>query len=476
MATDCEADGQFDANSQEKTKNTRGNLMSNSNSVSIDSIIDSAEIGRYRIKIFVLAIFLAMLDGIDNVTLGLAAPALSADLGIARSELASVFSATLVGLTLGAFTLGYAGDKWGRRPCTIACVALFGVFTLAIPFARDLNHLIVFRALAGIGIGGLLPNICALVAEFAPSRHRQTAVLIVSGGIAAGAMLGGFLSAALEPAFGWRALFLVAGGVTLLALAAAWISLPESVRFMFVRRGDEARVVDLLRRVAPMTKLPVGVRLSIADQGDRVSLARLFTDHLMATTVLLWLTYAIVLAIMYLLFQWLPTLARDFGFSQQQAVFAATVFNLGGMLGSLLLGPMATRWGTYRVAIINFILIAPFVFAIAHSPGSPALLLASAFAAGWTVMGGLGMVNALAADNYPTAVRATGIGWASGVGRLGSALSPSAIGWLLAAGWSARDVLELPIVPALVMALAVIGIGIIRRRRLSTQSASLATA
>ncbi|QEL27017.1 MFS transporter (plasmid) [Bosea sp. F3-2] len=444
--------------------------------ISIDALIDTQSIGGYRLAVFALAVMLAMLDGIDNVTLGLAAPALSAELGIARSELASVFTATLVGLTVGAFALGYAGDRWGRRPCTIACVALFGAFTLAVPFAQDINHLIVFRALAGVGIGGLLPNICALVAEFAPSRHRQTGVLVVSGGIAAGAMLGGVLSAMLEPAFGWRALFFVAGGATLVALIATWLGLPESVRFLLARRGDEERVAALLRRIAPQAPLPPDARFTMADLGGRVSLGRLFGDGLAATTILLWVSYATVLAVMYLLFQWLPTLARDFGFSQQQAIFAATAFNLGGMLGSVLLGPLAARWGTYRVATVNFLLIAPFVFAIAHSSGSSTLLLSGAFAAGWTVMGGLGLVNALAAESYPTAVRATGIGWASGIGRLGSAFSPSLIGLLLAAGWTARDVLELPIAPAVVMALAVIGIGRMRRKRLPAAAAGFAAA
>ncbi len=448
--------------------------METSPRLSIDTLIDTQTIGGYRFGIFGLAVVLAMLDGIDNVTLGLAAPALSAELGIARSELASVFTATLVGLTIGAFVLGYAGDRWGRRPCTIACVALFGAFTLAVPFARDLNHLIVFRALAGIGIGGLLPNICALVAEFAPSRHRQTGVLVVSGGIAAGAMLGGFLSAALEPAFGWRALFFVAGGATLVALIATCVALPESARFLLARRGDEVRVATLLRRIAPQVALPQDARFTMADQAGRVSLGRLFGEGLAGTTVLLWVSYATILAVMYLLFQWLPTLARDFGFTQQQAVFAATVFNLGGMLGSALLGPMAAHWGTYRVATVNFVLIAPFVFAIAHSAGNPTLLLGGAFAAGWTVMGGLGLVNALAAESYPTAIRATGIGWASGVGRLGSAFSPSLIGLLLAGGWTAKDVLELPIAPAFVIAFAVIAIGKMSRRRLPAADAAVA--
>ena len=129
----------------------------------------------------------------------------------------------------------------------------------------------------------------------------------------------------------------------------------------------------------------------------------------------------------------------------------------------------------YRGATVDFLLIAPCLFMVAYSNGNATLLLAGAFAAGWTIMGGLGLVNALAADNYPTPVRSTGIGWASGVGRLGSAASPSAIGWLLTAGWGARDILLLPIAPAIIMASAVFAIGAIRRRRMSTPAMELAS-
>lgn len=440
--------------------------MSQSETISVSSIINDSPIGSHRFAIFLLALILAMLDGFDNVMLSLAAPAISAELGITRPMLASVFTATLFGLAFGAFLLGFAGDKLGRRPCTLICVALFGFFTLTLPLGKSVTALMVFRFFAGAGIGGLLPNVCSLVSEFSPRTHRQTAVLVISGGIAAGAMLGGVVGATVLPTFGWHELFYIAGACTIVAFAGACFLLPESIRFLATRDETDRAIGNSLKRIAPNLVVQPGARFELEEvQTANGNVSQLFSNGLALTTTLLWLNYILVLAVMYLFFQWLPTLVQDFNFSSQMAVFTLTAFNLGGIIGSFLLGPMASRWGMYLVAPINFLLIIPSVLLMAYAHGDSATLIVGAFSAGWTVMGGLGVINSLAADNYPTQIRSTGIGWASGIGRLGSATSPSLIGLLLATGWQAGEIVLLPIVPAVVMALATTAIGRLRRRR-----------
>lgn len=445
--------------------------MNNQTRVDVEEVLGQMPVGGYRIAVFALAVLLAMLDGIDNVTLGLVAPALSAELQIPKADLAAVFTATLVGLTVGAMVLGPAGDKRGRRPAILACAAFFGVFTLAIHYVQGLNMLILFRFLAGIGIGGLLPNICALVSEYSPNKHKQTGVLVVSGGIAAGAMLGGILASFIEPAFGWRSLFMVAGGITIFALLVAIVLLPESIRFMAARNPADPDVYRLLKRAVPSADIPRDARWIVSGRSAGGTFRQLFAGGMAVTTIVLWVSYILVLSTMYLLFQWLPTLARDFGFSPAMATYASTVFNLGGMVGSIILGPMAARWGAYRVSAINFLLIIPGVIALAYSRDMQMLLLFSSFVTGWTIMGGLGVINALTTDAYPTASRSTGLGWASGVGPLGSSLSPSFIGWLMVSdGWTPHDILMLPIVPAIILTIAVVTVGSLNRKQAATLS------
>ncbi len=439
--------------------------MITSSRVDVDRLLGQMPVGVYRMAVFTLAVLLAMLDGIDNVTLGLVAPALSTELQIAKTDLATVFTATLVGLTVGAMILGPAGDKWGRRPATLACTAFFGFFTFALYFVHGLNMLLPCRFLAGIGIGGLLPNVCALVSEYSPTKHRQTGVLVVSGGIAAGAMLGGILSSFLEPIYGWRSLFLTAGGLTIVALLVAVVLLPESIRYLITKDESHPGVYKLLGRVSPGIELPANARWAVGERQAAGSFRELFADGAALTTIMLWASYILILSTMYLLFQWLPTLAREFGFTPAMATYALTVFNLGGMVGSVVLGPMAARRGIYKVAALNFLIIIPAVLALASSQDSQMLLLFSSFVTGWTIMGGLGVINSLATEAYPTSARSTGLGWASGVGRLGSSFSPSVIGWLMVSGgWVARDILMLPIAPALLLTLAVVAIGMLKRK------------
>lgn len=450
--------------------------MNTQTRVDVEQVLGQMPVGGYRIAVFALAVLLAMLDGIDNVTLGLVAPALSAELQIPKTDLASVFTATLIGLTVGAMVLGPAGDKWGRRPATLACTAFFGIFTLAIHYVQGLNMLILFRFLAGIGIGGLLPNICALVSEYSPNKHRQTGVLVVSGGIAAGAMLGGILASFIEPVFGWRSLFMVAGGLTIVALVVAIILLPESIRFLIARNPTHPDVYRLLKRISPSADVPQSARWIVSERQAAGTFRELFAGGMAVKTIVLWVSYILILSTMYLLFQWLPTLAREFGFSPAIATYASTVFNLGGMVGSIALGPMAARWGVYRVSAINFLVIIPGMIALASSRDMQTLLLFSSFVTGWTIMGGLGVINALTTEAYPTASRSTGLGWASGIGRLGSSFSPSFIGWLMVSGgWAAHDILMLPIAPAIFLTIAVLTVGALNRKQATNVSGIAAT-
>ena len=435
-----------------------------SDAVLLETLFARPKLFSYRALVFGLALAFAMLDGCDNVLLGIAAPALGTALHLTRASMASAFTGTLIGLALGALGLGALGDRIGRRPVTLACVGLIGVFTSLLPLSPGLPILVAFRFLTGLGIGGLLPNICALVSELAPQRLRQAAVLFVSGAIAFGGMLAGLIASSLMPAFGWQSVFYVMGTLTVLILLAGIFLLPESISFLLtVRRAGPEQITRALRRLAPEVNVDPAILKAPAKAGAG-SIWRLFEGPLALVTIAVWLSYVVILVTMYLLLQWTPTLAKDLGFTLNFGILALSLFNLGGTLGSVAFGLLAERWRIQLITPVTLLLVAPATAALALSTAHPILFLVSAFCSGWVVMGALGTINALAASAYPTEIRATGIGWASGVGRLGAIASPLVVGWLLQVGWDARAILLLPVAPALVTALVTGSISLRGRR------------
>ena len=153
---------------------------------------------------------------------------------LSPGQFGPVFAAVLVGAMLGAFLFGYAADKLGRKQTLTVTIVWFGVLNIASAYATSIEQFTLLRFLCGIGLGGAIPNVMALVSEYAPARKRATLVAIAWCGFGLGAVLGGIISVPLIQHFGWRSVFIFGGILPLCLVPFAVLALPESIKFLML--------------------------------------------------------------------------------------------------------------------------------------------------------------------------------------------------------------------------------------------------
>ena len=422
--------------------------------VDVADYIDAQPIGGFRIRLLLTCAAVLFLDGFDTQAIGYVAPAIAREWGLDKAALGPVFSAGLFGLMIGALSLGPLADRVGRKRIIIFSTIAFGLGALATALVQDVAALIAIRFLTGLGLGGAMPNAIALTSEFNPRRRRATMVMIMFCGFSVGAALGGLLAAALIPQFGWRSVF-VAGGIAPLLLAPILaLKLPKSVRFLALKGSADARVAQLLGLLNPNAPLAPAMRF-VVDEAELsgMPVKHLFGDGRTLATLLLWVVFFMSLLDIYFLSNWLPTVLNDLGASVSEAAAIGSMLQVGGVVGTLALGSVIDRFSFRALALVYF--VAMFAVGAIGQLGHSAMLVTVAiFVAGFCIVGGQIAANALAAGFYPTSVRATGVGWALGIGRIGSIVGPLVGGILLSMKWSTAGVFLMAAAAALCAALA----------------------
>jgi AAHS family 4-hydroxybenzoate transporter-like MFS transporter len=310
-----------------------------------------------------------------------------------------------------------------------------------------------------------MPNAIALTSEYMPHRRRGTAVTTMICGFSLGAAVGGFVAAAIIPRFGWQSVFVAGGIAPLLIAVAAVFWLPDSIRFLLVKGRHQDRARESLARIAPGTELPPQLSVSSEGTGDRegFAVAQLFAGRRAVGTALIWVVYFMNLLNLYFLNSWLPTIISDANLPVATAIRLTALFQIGGIGGALVLGTLLDRRFTFWVLAGSSLWAAVFVILIGWSGTSPLLLGLTITAAGLGIIGGQNASHALSAAFYPVAIRSTGVGWALGVGRIGSITGPVLGGWLLASGTAITQVFWAAAVPALIAASAAAGIALLGR-------------
>jgi len=422
--------------------------------------LDQARFGAFQIGITTLCGLVAMLDGFDTQSIAYVAPRIAEDWGLPASSFGPIFGAGLLGLTIGAFALSSAADRFGRKIIILLSVAIFGIFALLTAQARTMDELLALRLLTGVGLGGAMPNIIALTNEYAPARYKATLVTVMFCGFPLGSTIGGLVTAPLIADHGWSWVFLIGGAMPLLLLPVLIWRLPESARFLALRPGQEPRIAAILRKAAPDLSVEAFVASVRGESGDsdgvrRFPVAALFAEGRAGRTALVWTAFFMNLLVMYFLVNWLPSLLKSLGMPLKTAILSTALLNLGGVIGGVVLGRLIDRRDPYLILSAAYFAAAVFIAVIALAGPNTTLLLAAATACGFGVSGAQIGLNAVTANAYPTAVRSTGIGWALGVGRIGSILGPTIGGALLTLGWTPQALLLTAIAPALIAALAV---------------------
>lgn len=422
--------------------------------IDVADFIDRQPVGAFQIKLLLTCAAVLFLDGFDTQAVGYVAPALAKEWGLTKAALGPVFSAGLFGLMIGALLFGPLADRIGRKKIIILSTLAFGIGTLVTAFVQDVNSLLAVRFLTGLGLGGAMPNAIAMTSEFNPRRRRATMVMIMFCGFSVGAALGGLLAAALIPQFGWRSVFVVGGAAPLLLVPILALRLPESVRFLALTGRAHQRVAELLGLINPKAAFAPGTQFVIHEPELRgIPVLHLFRDGRAPVTLLLWVVFFMSLLDLYFLSNWLPTVLNDLGASMSAAAAIGSMLQVGGVVGTFALGSIIDRFSFRALALVYFIAVFA-VGAIGQLGHSVLFVTMAIFAAGFCIVGGQIAANALAAGFYPTPVRATGVGWALGIGRVGSIVGPLIGGALLSASWSTASVFAAAAGAALCAALA----------------------
>jgi len=428
--------------------------------------LQGKELGRFEVVVIAACAAAIFFDGYDAQAIGYVGPSLIKNFGIAPAALGPVFSGGLVGIMLGALFIAPLADRVGRRPVILGSILLFAAFTLATAWVDSPTALLWLRVLTGLGLGGCMPNAIALTTEYSPARLQGFLVTLMFNGFTLGSLLGGVLAHQLIPRFGWRAVFVAGGVLPLLLLPILFFVLPESLRFLALSGRNRVAVAAALKRVgSPETPESLGARLSAQEGQVRRSIRELFTLGRGRATAVLWTVFFMSLLDVYLLVSWLPTALNQAGIPAQNAIVLGSLLQVGALLGTLLCGAGLDRFGGNAVLMPAYVLGALSIAAIGVFSSSNLLVTTIAvILAGAGIIGGQTAANALAAAAYPTQIRSTGVGWALGVGRIGSIIGPLVAAGLLMVHVSVRGIFLVSAIPALVAAGTIAIFGPWRRR------------
>ncbi|OZF35231.1 MFS transporter [Rhodococcus sp. 14-2483-1-1] len=403
-------------------------------------------------------------DGYDLVVYGTVLPTLLADsaqLGALDPQTAGALgSYALIGVMVGALTAGAFGDRIGRRRTMLTCIVWFSVGMGATALAQNVTMFGALRFLTGIGVGGLVATVGAMIAEFAPPGRRNLFNAIVYSGIPAGGVLASLAAITLQDSIGWRGLFWIGALPLFVLLPLALLRMPESPRWLLAH----GRVADA-QEICARTGIPMPDAEPVV-AGDRVGFAALARKPLLRPTALLGLMSFSGLLLTYGLNTWLPQIMSEAGYNAKGSLSFLLVLNGGAIIGGLIASRVADRTGPQRVIAVTFCLAALSLVLLTLNFPLGVLLVAVA-GAGIGAIGTQVLIYGFVSNYYPTTARAAGVAWCAGFGRLGGILGPLLGGILLGAGIASSTAFYIFAVVALLGALVTTAVPAVRALRRS---------
>lgn len=405
----------------------------------VHNVIDSGSVTTQQFLVVGLCLFLNMLDGFDITAMAVVAGTVSEELALTPDKLGWIFSFALAGMMAGAMLLAPVSDIVGRRKVIVASIALVGVSILLTATANSLTEFIVLRFISGVGAGAMLACQATLAAEYSPEKYRALSVAAVTAGYPLGAMMTSVVAGFVMPDFGWRGMFWFGGALTTAMAVVAFIFMPESLKYLFERRPDNAlerinRILGKLGKDQLQEMPPASSGREKDKSGFMQTLMKLLTKEHRRLTLTLWAAFFLCFSTLYFLMSWIPKLVEDDGYGAVAGREAFFLFNLGGVIGIFILGALSTRWKLSNLVCALLVSSALGMVYFAYAPGSLNSLLAIIFAIGVLQQGGFTGLYSIAAKAYPTEIRSTGIGWAIGLGRSGAVVGPAVAGYLIAGG------------------------------------------
>ena len=393
-------------------------------------VFDEDKWSPLQLLVVALCFIVNMIDGMDVLILSYIAPTLQQEWGVSADRVGVLFSAGLLGMAIGGLLIAPLADLFGRKLVIVASLVCSTIAMIASGFAADVSQLMVLRGLVGIGIGSVLASMAALISEFAPDRRRNFAVGLLYGGYPLGAIFTGFVAAKAIPAYGWHVVLTGAGLVSALMLPVLIFLLPESIQYLIKRRpaGALERLNGILAR---MGRPALGLLPSPQEERTKVGIAGLFADGRTFSTLLLWAAMILGFAALWFAISWIPKLAVMSGLNAADSIYAGTMFNVGAFVGTVALGIITASIDLRRMILV-FLALAAVAMALFGALKLPVpLVMTLAFLIGFLLQGGFNGIYPLAARLYPAEVRSTGIGWTTGIGRIGAVAGPLVGGVLI---------------------------------------------
>ena len=398
--------------------------------IDVNDVIDNATFNKFHWKVLFWCTLIIVFDGYDLVIYGVVLPILMDQWDLNPYVAGLLGSSALFGMMFGAMGFGMLSDRLGRKKVIITCVVLFSVTTVINGFATTPWQFGILRFIAGLGIGGVMPNVVSLMSEYSPARRRSTLVALMFSGYAVGGMMSAGLGIWIVPNYGWEIMFYLAA-VPMLMLPFMLKFLPESVAFLMAqKREGEAR--DILTQVAPLKHINEQDVLGVPPTTDsKAPVLELFRDGRAMSTLMFWVAFFCCLLMVYALGSWLPKLMSNAGYALSSSLMFLMVLNVGAIIGAVGGGWLADRLSLRSVLVSFFILGSGSLVLLGYE--SPMWFLYTLVGiAGATTIGSQILLYAYVAQYYPTSIRSTGLGWASGIGRNGAIVGPLLGGALLA--------------------------------------------
>lgn len=400
------------------------------NKINVNDVIDKAKFTPFHFKVVFLCLIIILFDGYDLAINGVALPLLMQQWSLSAVQAGMLASTALAGMMFGAMLFGTLADKIGRKNVILICVLIFSGFTFLGGFASNPTEFGTLRFIAGLGIGGVMPNLVALTSEYAPQRLRSTLVTTMFSGYAVGGVMAALFGAWFTPNFGWEIMFFIAG-VPLLLLPFFWLFLPESLTFLVQKKKDN-KAIGILQHLNPNIMIDEHTKLELSEVkvSEPAFVSSLFKQGRTGSTLLFWLAFFMCLLTLYALGSWLPKLMMAAGYSLGNSLMFLLAMNIGAVIGTVGGGILADKFHLKPVIITLCLAGAIALSLLGFNSPKPVIYLLVAVA-GASAIGGQILLYSYVAQYYPLTVRSTGIGWASAVGRSGAIVGPILIGALL---------------------------------------------
>lgn len=422
--------------------------------IDIQKIADEAKFGSFHRLVLFWCALIIVFDGYDLAVAGVAMPSIMKEMGVNATQAGLMASSALVGMMFGALIFGMIAERIGRCRAIAISITLFSVFTAAAGLANDAVTFSVMRFLAGLGIGGVMPNLVAEMTEYSPRRMRSTLITLMFSGYAVGGILAALLGKAILQSFGWQSVFFAAAAPVLL-IPVILKSLPESIPYL-LKKGREAELKSIVSRLDPGYCHAATDRFTVPDEDkwDNAPIHQLFSDGRGFSTLMFWVAFFMSLFMIYALSTWLAKLMATAGYSLGSALTFVMVLNFGALIGAVGGGWLADRFYIKKVLIGMFVLAAISITLLGQPLPTWALFLTVGLA-GASTIGTQIVTNAYAGQFYSMAIRSTGLGWALAIGRGGAILAPILIGILVGMALSLEMNFIAIAIPAIVAALAI---------------------